>query len=318
MIRRLFLLLGLASVLQAAAAAGFPDKPVQIIVPYTPGGLTDNIARLYAERLGKLWHQAVVVENKPGAGAAIGAAAVARAPADGYTLLIGSVGMATNPYMLKRLPYDPKSLLPLSRIALAPNVLYIHPSVPATNVSELIAFAKKNPGKLSFASSGIGSSPHLAAELFAAKAGINVLQVPYKGTGAAIADFLGGQVNAYFDTMQSMTYADAGKIRALAIATDKRIPEAPNLPTVDESGAVQGVFSSSWFGFYLPASTPADVRDKIVADLRTIGAERETQERIAKMGLIPSYQGPEAFASFNRDEEKRWSGIIAAQHISIE
>lgn len=302
----------------AACAAGFPDKPVQLVVPYSPGGLTDNIARLYAERLTALWKQSVVVENKPGAGSAIGASQVARAAPDGYTLLLGSVGMVTNPYMLKSMPYEPGTLAPIGRIALAPNVLYIHPSLPVKNVAELIAYAKANPGKVSFASSGIGSSPHLAAELFAAKAGIHVLQVPYKGTGAAIADFLGGQVNAYFDTMQSMTYADAGKIRALGVTAAKPLADRPDLPTVDQAGGLSGVISSSWFGFYLPSGTPDAVKQRVAEDLKRISEDPDTRKRVIALGLVPDFQGPEAFAQFNREESSRWGDVIRSQHISVD
>lgn len=315
---RIVTTLCIALLAQNASAAAFPEKPVQIVVPYSPGGLTDNIARLYAERLAARWKQPVVVENKPGAGASLGAAYVSRAAADGYTLLIGSVGMVTNPYMLKSMPYAPNALAPLSRVALAPNVLYVHPSVPAKNVSELIAYARANPGKISFASSGVGSSPHLAAELFANRAHIDVLQVPYKGTGAAIADFLGGQVNAYFDTMQSMGYADAGKIRALGVASSQRLAERPDLPTVNEAGGLKDVISSSWFGFYLPAATPEKLRKQIADDLKAISEEPETRKKVNAMGLVPGYQDADAFAQFNREEGERWGGVIKSQGITVQ
>lgn len=317
--RRILSTFCVALIAQApAAAADYPTKPVQIVVPYSPGGLTDNVARLYAERLASRWHQPVVVENKPGAGSSLGAAQVSRSAPDGHTLLVGSVGMVTNPYMLKSMPYEPKTLAPLSRIALAPNVLYVHPSLPVKTVSELVEYARANPGKVSFASSGVGSSPHLAAELFADRTKIDVLQVPYKGTGAAIADFLGGQVNAYFDTMQSMTYADAGKIRALAIASAERTPDYPNLPTVNEAAGLKDVVSSSWFGFYLPADVPADVRAKIEAELKAVSEDPEVREKVVKMGLVPSYQDAQGFAKFNRDESERWGGVIKSQGITAQ
>jgi len=316
--RFLFLLASLTAFAAPAAAADFPARPVTIVVPYSPGGLTDNIARLYADALGQRWGQPVVVENKPGGGASIGAAAVARAPADGYTLLVGSVGMVTNPYMLKQMPYEPASLAPLARVALAPNVLYVHPSVPARNVGELVDFARAHPGKLSFASSGVGSSPHLAAELFAAKAGIEVIQVPYKGTGAAMTDFLGGQVNAYFDTMQSMPYAREGKIRALAVATAQRLDDLPGLPTVNESGRVADVVSSSWFGFYLPAATPGDLRARLAEAILAVSETAAVKDKIKGLGLIGAPQGPAAFAQFNREEEARWREIIERQRIGAD
>lgn len=300
-----------------AYAAEFPTKSVNLVVPYSPGGLTDNLARRYADRLAADWGQAVVVENKPGAGSAIGASNVARSAADGYTILMGSVGMVTNPLLMKKMPYEPESLVPLALIALAPNVLYVHPSVPATNVKELVDYAKKNPGHLSFASSGVGSSPHLAAELFATKTGIDVIQVPYKGTGPAIADFLGGQVNAYFDTMQSMKYAKEGSIRALAITTEQRIAEAPDLPTVEESGVAPGVFSSSWFGFFAPAATPPEVQQKIVQSLQKIAADKDMQVIVAGMGLMPEFRDQAQFKQFTKDETAKWRNVIETQKISI-
>lgn len=306
-----------ASLTASAGATEFPTKPVQLVVPYSPGGLTDNLARRYAEQLAAAWKQPVVVENKPGAGSAIGAGNVARSAPDGYTVLLGSVGMVTNPLLLKKMPYDPELLVPLALVALAPNVLYVHPSVPATNVKELVEYAKKNPGHLSFASSGVGSSPHLAAELFATKTGIDVIQVPYKGTGPAIADFLGGQVNAYFDTMQSMKYAKDGSIRALAITTKQRIAEAPDLPTVEESGVAPGVISSSWFGFFVPASTPADVQQQIMQAIRRIAEDKEMKTVVSTMGLIPEFMDQAQFKQFTNDETVKWRNVIETQKISI-
>jgi len=214
-----------------AAAQTFPDHAVQVVVPYPPAGLTDNIARYFSAKLKDLWNQAVVVENKPGASATLGASIVARAAPDGYTLMVGSVGMATNPLMFKELPYKASDLTPLALVGLAPNVLYVNGSLSVNSVKELVDYAKKNPGKVTYASTGFGSSPHLAGELFAANAGIQLLHVPYKGTSAALADFLGGQVNIFFDTMQSMRYVKEGKIRALGVTTEKRLADAPELPT---------------------------------------------------------------------------------------
>lgn len=301
-----------------AGAQSFPDKPVQIVVPYGPAGLTDNLARYYAQQLKDLWPQPVVVENRPGAGASLGAAQVARAPADGHTLLLGSVGMATNPFLFKELPYKPADLTPLALVALAPNVLYVHPSVPASNVKELVAYAKKNPGALSFASSGVGSSPHLAAELFAASAGIKILHIPYKGTGEAIKDFLSGEVKAYFDTMQSMRYAKDGRIRALAITTEKRLTDMPDLPTVEESGVAPGVISSSWFGFFAPSKVPETRRAEIVNALQKVAASPVAQDKMRGFGLIPVFQGPKDFDKFMNDESRRWGGVIQSQKIAID
>ncbi len=301
-----------------AAAQTYPDRPVQIVVPYAPAGLTDNIARYFGAHLKDIWKQPVVVENKPGASATLGAGVVARATPDGYTLLLGSVGMATNPLMFKALPYQASELTPLALVALAPNVLFVHPSVPATNVKELVEYAKKNPGVLSFASTGFGSSPHLAAELFAASAGIKILHVPYKGTGAAINDFLGGQVNAYFDTMQSMRYVQDGKLRALAVATDKRLVDAPELPTVEESGVAHGVISSSWFGFFTQTAVPEARRKQIADALLEVAGQAQTQEQLKAFGLIPVALGSQEYKKFMQAETERWGAVIHAQHITVD
>ncbi|MBB5213483.1 Bug family tripartite tricarboxylate transporter substrate binding protein [Parapusillimonas granuli] len=318
MFKRIASALALAMLASTAAAADFPAKPVQMVVPYSPGGLTDNLARRYADKLSEAWKQPVVVENKPGAGSSIGAAAVARSAPDGYTMLLGSVGMVTNHMLLKKMPYEPSQLVPLALVALAPNVLYIHPSIPANNVKEFVEYAKKNPGKVSFASSGVGSSPHLAAELFASKTGIDAIQVPYKGTGPAIADFLGGQVNAYFDTMQSMKYAKDGSIRALGVTTEKRIADAPDLPTIEESGVASGVISSSWFGFFVPAATPADVQKRIVDTLRGIAQDQGMKVVVSEMGLVPDFQDQTQFKQFIQSETAKWGEVIRSQNISIQ
>lgn len=310
--------LALASWPLLANAQVFPDKPVQIVVPYGPAGLTDNIARYYAQQLKDVWPQPVVVENRPGAGASLGAAQVARATPDGHTLLLGSVGMATNPFLFKELPYKPSDLTPLALVALAPNVLYVHPSVPARNVKELVEYAKKNPGALSFASAGVGSSPHLAAELFAASAGIKILHIPYKGTGEAIKDFLSGEVKAYFDTMQSMRYARDGRIRALAVTTEKRLADVPDLPTVEESGVAPGVISSSWFGFYTQQKVSDARRADLVNALQKVAATPGAQEKMRGFGLIPVFLGPKDFDKFMTEESRRWGGVIQSQKISLE
>ena len=302
----------------AANASGYPSKPISLVIPYAPGGLTDNLGRLYADQLSALWGQAVVVENKPGAGGSIGAGNVARAGADGYSLLLGSVGMVTNPMLFKSLPYEQSALAPVALIAVAPNVLYVHPGVPAKSVGELVDYAKKESRKLTFASSGVGSSPHLAAELFAARTGLEIIHVPYKGTGPAMIDFLGGRVDAYFDTMQSMHYAKAGKLRALAVTTEARIGTEPDLPTVQESGVAPGVISSSWFGFFMPANTPADIQQKVVEGLRSIAAKPEINTKTANLGLIPDFRDAAQFKKFVDTETTKWGDVIRTQKISIE
>lgn len=306
-----------ALISSGAIAQDFPQKTVQLVVPYPPGGLTDNIARIYANNLRDTWGQAVVVDNKPGAGATLGAAVAARANPDGHTFLLGSVGMVTNPFMFKTLPYKATDLVPLALAATAPNVLYVHPSVPARNVKELVDYAKKNPGVLTCASSGQGSSPHLAAALFAAKAGIEVLHVPYKGTAQAITDFIGGQVKVYFDTMQSMQYVKEGKIRALAVTTEKRLAQAPDLPTVEESGVASGVFSSSWFGYFIHAKTPITIQKRIEQNLMAISQDKDIQQKMASMGVIPSLLDAAGFEAFLKKETEKWGDVIRSLNIQI-
>lgn len=302
----------------AVHATDFPTKVVRIVVPFAPGGNGDNLTRLFAKELAAKWNQTVIVENKPGGGATIGPAQVARAPADGYTLLVGSVGMATNQYLFKKMPYDAKAIAPLALVAQGPNVLYVNPSLPVKNVGELIDYAKANPGKISFASSGVGTSPHLAAELFAYRAGVKILHVPYKGANPAANDLVGGQVNAFFSVLNLMPYAKDGRLRALAVTSDRRIEQAPELPTISEAGGPTGVISGTWWGFFAPASLPGDVKAKIEQGLREVASDKRMQDAIAGLELSPVFLDSQAFGSLITAEEKRWSDVIRSQNISIE
>lgn len=310
--------IALAMVCSAATlAAQFPDKIVRLVVPFAPGGNTDHLTRIFAEGLSAKWKQTVIVENKPGGGATIGAARVANSQPDGYTLLLGSVGMATNQFLFKKMPYPAESLVPLALVAQGPNVLFVNPSLPVSNVADLIRYAKERPGKLTFASSGIGTSPHLAAELFAARAGIDIVHVPYKGANPAANDLIGGQVDAFFSVLNLMPYVAAGKIRALAVSTEQRIPEVPTLPTVDESGMTKGVVSGTWFGFFAPADVPADVKQTIVQGLTEVAQDKKTQEKIAGLSLSPAFLGTDEFTSFIKAEEDRWGEVIRKQNITL-
>jgi tripartite-type tricarboxylate transporter receptor subunit TctC len=290
---------------------------VKLIVPFAAGGNTDNLTRIFAEGLSAKWGQTVVVENKAGAGASIGAAFVARSEPDGYTLLLGSVGMATNQFLMKDMPYAPSALTPLSLVAQGPNVLFVRPTLPVKDVKELIDYAKQHPGGITFASSGVGTSPHLAAELFANRAGINIVHVPYKGANPAANDLMGGQVDAFFSVLNLMPYVEKGLIRALAVSHEKRISEEPQLPTVDEAGGTTGVVSGTWFGFFAPTDTPENVKKIIVDSLREVAENENTKKKIAALALSPAYLGPEAFATFINKEEKRWSEVIKQQNITV-
>lgn len=299
------------------SAAQYPDKMVKLIVPFAAGGNTDNLTRIFAEGLSAKWGQTVVVENKAGAGSSIGAAFVARSEADGYTLLLGSVGMATNQFLMKDMPYAQTALTPLSLVAQGPNVLFVRPNLPVKDVKELIDYAKSHSGGITFASSGVGTSPHLAAELFANRSGIDIVHVPYKGANPAANDLMGGQVDAFFSVLNLMPFVEKGLLRALAVSHEGRIPEAPQLPTVDEAGATTGVISGTWFGFFTPAETPENVQKIIVDSLREVAADENTKKKIAALALSPAYLGPDAFAEFIKKEEQRWSEVIKQQNITI-
>jgi len=299
----------------AVQAASFPEKPVTILVPYSAGGITDQIGRILADKLGKKWNQPVVVENKPGAGAAIGTAAVANGKADGYQLLIGSVGTVTNQFMLKSLPYKTQDLEPLLQISEAPNVLYVRSSLPVKSVTELVDYAKKNPGKLTFANSGIGSSPHLAAALFQDKAKISITNVPYRGTSAAIADFLGGQVDAYFDTMQSMPYVKQGKLTVLGVAAQNRVPGHPDVPTIAESG-IADVLASSWFGVFIPAKTPEAIKTEISKAITEAMQDQQTARKIEDLGTVIQVRDRQQFKQFFDKETQRWGELIKRLNIA--
>ncbi len=306
------------SAVTSANAAPFPDKPVRLIVPFAAGGNADNLTRIYAEGLTKKWGQTVIVENKPGAGATIGVAAAAHAAPDGYTLLLASVGMATNQFLFTKLPYDPQSLIPIAQVAEGPNVLFIRADLPVSDVPGLIAYGKARAGALTYASSGVGTSPHLAGELFSDRAGLKMIHVPYKGASPAANDLIGGQVDVFFSVLNLMQFANAGKIRALAVTSAHRIEEVPDLPTVDEAAGTKGVVSGTWFGFFSAKDIPEPVMREIGAALREVANNPRTQERVKGLELTPVYKDGPEFAAFISEEEKRWGDVIMRQHISIQ
>jgi len=309
--------LALAAGHTPSTAQSFPSHQVMIIVPFAPGGLSDGIARILATRLGEKWKQPVLVDNRPGGGTIVGTQAVVKAPADGHTLLLTSFGFTTNQIMVKNLPYDSRTLAPLNMVAVAPNVLYVHSTVPVSSVDELVKMAKANPGRLNFASSGNASSPHMAAELFASVTGTDLVHVPYKGTGPAMADVLGGQVTGIFDTMQSMQYVKSGKLKALAVATKKRLVEAPSLPTFAELG-LPAMDMASWWGFFVPMETPALSRKKLFDDIQDVLLMPDIQAKISALGALPSVSGQAEFQRFLDSELARWTKVIRDRNIKLE
>jgi len=301
------------------AAAQYPAKPLHLIVPFAPGGSTDIFARLIAERAQGALGQPMVVENRAGAAGNIGAEAVARASPDGYTLLMATTGvMAINNALYKSMTYDAaKDLEPVLFVASITNVLIVPPDFPAKNVAELVAAAKKDPGKLSFASSGAGSSTHMSAELFKAMSGTDILHVPYKGSGQALPDLMSGRVSMMFENAPgAVGHIRSGKVRALAQTGIRRSPSLPDLPTVAESG-VPGYESLSWSGIAVPAGTPRVVVERLNQGLNAVLAQADVRQKLAEQGAETIGGPPEAFARHIRAEREKWSRLIREKNIVV-
>ena len=286
----------------AALAQAFPSKPVRIVVPFPPGGGADTLARIMEPRLAAIWAQPVIVENRPGASGHIGADFVAKSAPDGTTLLMSSTASLTEKNV--------DQFAPVSLVSASPYVVTANPKVAAANVRELIALAKANPGKLSFASSGTGAASHLSAELFKSMAGVELLHVPYKGTGQAVTDLLAGHVNLMFAPAQTvMPYVREGRLKALALTGSKRSETLPDLPTVAESG-LPGYEAVGWFGVLAPVATPRPIVAKISADVNRVLAEREVREKMLGLGADPAGDTPDEFARFIRDDQAKWSKLM--------
>jgi len=309
------LLAGLGALsLSAAAFAQYPNKPIKIVVPFLAGGTTDIMARAVAADLQKAFGQAVVVENRAGAGGNIGADAVAKSAPDGYTFLMGTVGThAINMALYTKMPYDAvKDFAPVSLVAAVPNILVATPSFPVNSVKELIDLVKKEDGKLTFASSGSGTSIHLSGELFKQLAGVQMTHVPYKGSSAALPDVMSGQVNVMFDNAPSvMPHIKGGKLKAVAVTSGKRAPALPNVPTIAESG-LPGFEASSWFGLLAPAGTPKEIVDKVSAQIQKMLQTPEMKERLASQGADGVGNTPEQFAAHIKTEIDKWAKVVKA------
>jgi len=303
-----------------ALAQNYPVKPVTIVVPFAPGGTTDILARIVGQGMQTELGQPFVVDNRAGAGGNIGASLAAKAAGDGYTLFMGTVGThAINQALYKKLPYDPaKDFAPISRVATVPNLLVAHPSQPYKTVKELIAYAKANPGKVTFGSPGSGASPHVSGELFKSMTGTDLLHVPYKGSAPAMTDLLGGQINIMFDNMPSaIQHVRSGKLRPIAVTTAKRSPEMPDIPTIAEAG-VPGYEAMSWFGLFAPAATPKPVLDKLNAALVKVLNQADVKKKIAEQGGDVVAETPEQFAAFIKSETAKWGKVVKESGATVD
>lgn len=299
-----------------SSATTYPSRQVRMIIPYPAGGTTDLIGRMLAQKLSESWHQPVVVENKGGAAGVVGSDYVAKSPPDGYTILMGSgtthsSGPAVNP----KIPYNAiTDFSPVSLVATFPNMLLVNPSVPAKTISEFIALLKANPSKYNFASSGVGGTLHLAAELFMMTSGTKMTHVPYKGPSAALADLMAGRVECEFDNMTTgLPLAQSGQLRALGVSSLKRSPAAPDVPAIAE--VLPGFEADSWVGLFMPAGTPAAIVTKFSAETRRVLSEPAFTKKLAELGSAPAGDTPEAFTAFIKKDTERWRQVVKAAGI---
>ncbi|SAI30341.1 putattive exported protein [Bordetella ansorpii] len=314
------LLAGAATLpVSAQSADNWPDRPIKIVVPFSAGAATDLISRQLGQALGKEYGQSVIVENKPGAAAAIGSSAAARSPADGYTLLMsGPASMVTNRFLYKNLSYDPAAFEKVAVVAVTPNVLLSNPNEPFKTLPEMIAYAKKNPGKLTYASFGAGTTSHLAGELLKQLTGIDIVHVPYKGAGDAIPALLSGQVSMYFDTiMTALPYVQSGKLNALAISTAKRSEMAPNLPTVAEQG-YPGYDVAPWYGIVAPQGTPEPIVQKLNASINRALKDQDFRAKLATTGAEPVGGSVADFERMVDAELPRTEALIKQSGMSLQ
>ncbi|SOE46579.1 Tricarboxylate transport protein TctC [plant metagenome] len=302
--------------LAAQAADKWPTKPLRLIIPFAAGGNTDVVARLIAPHIEKAVGQTVVVENRPGAAGNIAAEFVAKADADGYTFLMGTVGtQAINYSIYKDIRFKAADFAPVTLVASVPNVLVVTPSMPVKSVKELIEYGRKNPGKLSFASSGAGSSIHLSGEMFKSREKIDMVHVPYKGSALAVTDLIGGQVNLMFDNLPtSLPHIQTGKLRALAVTSAQRSTNLPDVPTMAEAG-VPNFEAGSWFGVLAPRKTSPDIIARIDDAIQKAMAQPEMQKRVVELGAVPMVKGPKDFDAFIGTEIEKWKAVVKDANI---
>jgi tripartite-type tricarboxylate transporter receptor subunit TctC len=301
-------------------AQQYPAKPIRIVVGFAPGGGTDIVSRIIGQKMSESWGQPVLVDNRAGATGTIGADLVAKAAPDGYTLLMGHVnshGIAPN--LFKKLPYDAeRDFSMVAYVGYVPNVFVIHPSIPAQNVKELIALAKAKPGTLNYASSGVGSTQHLAGELFSLLAGVNIVHVPYKGSGPAVIDLIAGHVSMNFDTMPPvLPHVKSGRLRALALTTPKRSPQMPNVPTMIEVG-LKGFDMTNWYGVMAPAKTSRDTVTKLNAEINRIVMLPDAKSKLEEAGTQLDPMSPEQFATFLHGEIAKYAKLVKAAKVTLD
>ena len=301
------------------AAQEFPTRPIRILVAYTPAGATDILARAVGQKMSDAWGQPVIVDNRPGAAGNIGTELAAKAPADGYTLLMATAGThGINPGLYRKLNWDPKDFTAVSLVAMVPNILVVNNALPVKTVKELVAYAKANPGKLSYGSPGNGSTAHLSMELLKSMTGIELVHVPYKGNAGVLADLMGGQIHATIDNIPPyLPQVKAGKIRALAVSPATRTPAAPELPTIAETG-VPGYEAVAWFGLVAPAATPKPIIAKLATETQRILKLPDVRERITGLGADVVGNTPDEFNAFIKSELAKWAKVIKDAKVELQ
>lgn len=301
-----------------AYAAEYPVRPIRIVVPYPPGGGADNVSRVIAQKLAQAFAQQVVIDNRPGASGIIGAEAVAKSPADGYTLLHDATAHSVNP-ALRKLPYDTlKDFAPITLIVVNPNLLVVHPSLPVKTIQDLIKLAKARPAQITYASSGIGSAQHMAGELFKSMAKVDMVHVPYKGGGAVYSDLMGGHVQAFFSNIASgLVHVKSGKLKGIAVTSTRRSPSAPEFPTIAESG-LPGYAVYEWNGLFAPAGTPKDIIARLNAEVMKIINSPEVKERFFALGAEASPGTPEQLGDYVRGEIAKWRNVVREMGIKAD
>jgi tripartite-type tricarboxylate transporter receptor subunit TctC len=319
MIFRSFKCILLSVAAASVLAQGYPDKPLKLVVPFPPGGPTDIVGRLVAQKLAEGIGQPVVVENRPGAGGTVGSTAVARAPADGYTLLYGSTTLAIAPSLYRDLAYDPRTAFaPISLVSRGPIIAAVNAQLPAKTLKDFIALAKSSPGRINYGSAGSGTPPHLAAELFKTVAGVDLVHVPYKGGGPAVSDLAGGQVQVTFEGLPTLLpHIKSGKVRALAITGAKRDPALPEVPTFAEAG-LPGYDANFWNGLVAPAGTPAEVIARLNSVLVQALATPEVHAALVRLGLEAAGTTPQQFGDFIAAEIDKWARVVKASGAKID